>query len=132
MSLKYQYRATRGGKKDLIRDARPGDTVYVINEHSDRGMSYSVRVVTNERSWPSGVLMVECPATGATWSITQLLASEREVYGQQPAGLPNRAARVRHADYNQDAELARQEVSDRLVDSKAVDLAQHYKRLARR
>lgn len=132
MALKYKYEATRGGKKDLVRDARPGDTLYVINEHSDRGKSYSTWVVTDGKTWPSGVREVKCPTTGATWGITQLLASEREVYGQKPAGLPNRAAPVRHNDYSQDAALAAQEVADRFVDEAAVDLAQRYKRLARR
>ncbi|MET9728434.1 hypothetical protein [Streptomyces zaomyceticus] len=132
MALSYMYKATRGGKKDLIRDAQPGDKLYVINEHSDRGKTYSVWVVTNGRTWPSGVREVECPATGATQGITQLLSHEREVYGQKPAGMPNRAAPVRHGDYSQDATLAEQEVADRFVDEAAVDLAQRYKRLARR
>ena len=132
MPLKFKYEATRGGKRSLIRDARPGDYIYVKNDHAGGGKSYSVRVVTNMRAWPSGVLIVECPTTHATWSITQLLASERELYGQQPAGMPNRAAKVRFGDEAEAAALAAQEVADRFVDSDAVDLAQHYKRLARR
>ncbi|WP_327160536.1 hypothetical protein [Streptomyces zaomyceticus] len=131
MALSYMYKATRGGKKDLIRDARPGDRLYVINEHSDRGKTYSVWVVTDGKTWPSGVREVECPTTGATWGITQLLSHEREIYGQKPAGMPNRAT-PHLADYDQDIALAAQEVTDRFVDEAAVNLAQHYKRLARR
>lgn len=129
---KYMYKATRGGKKDLLRDARPDDVIYVENDHANGDKSYSVRVVTDERSWPSGDLIAKCPATGAKWSITQLLASERELYSQQPAGMPNRAARDRHSDYSQYTELMAQEVADRFLDEKAVELAKRYKRLARR
>ena len=132
MPLKYQDRATRGGKKDLINDARTGDILYVINEHAGGGKSYSTWVVTDGKTWPSGVREVKCPTTGATWGITQLLSHEREVYGQKPDGMPNRAAPVRHGDYGWDAALAAQEVTDRFVDEAAVNLAQHYKRLTLR
>ena len=34
MALKREYKPTRGGARDLARDAKPGDTLYVVHDIS--------------------------------------------------------------------------------------------------
>ncbi|MER7623929.1 hypothetical protein [Streptomyces sp. NPDC126503] len=103
--MKYSYKATRGDKKALCRDAKPDTHLYVINTHTDRGQTYSEWVVIKELAFEPGVRMVQCPTTGAKTSLTQLLASAREVFGQRPAGMPNRAAPVRSDAYGDFADF---------------------------
>lgn len=130
--MKNVYRATRGDKKALFRDAGPGTHLYVINNHADGGKSYSEWVVTNKLAFEPGVRMAECPATGAETAVSQLLASEREIYSRRPSHLPNRAARVRHDAYNDFAQRAAEEVADRHARDAAETLSRRYRSLARR
>jgi len=99
MALKNIYKDTRGDKKSLLRDVRPGDVLYVIHDIGDRYVAgqgvygyedaqlYSVWVVVNERSWPSISLMVARAGNTSgrgDQSLSQLLHHEREIHTIQP------------------------------------------------
>lgn len=98
MALKSVYKATHGDKKRLAKDVQPGDLLFVVHDVSasvapyEDAQLFSVHVVTNERSWPSGHLTV-CHPSSTTGrggeSVVQLLCREREVFTQQPAGIRN-------------------------------------------
>jgi hypothetical protein len=100
MTLKSVYKATRGDAKRLAKDVQPGDILYVIHDIADRytlgkggledAQLYSIHIVTADRAWPSGHLTVCLPEsrTGKGGeSVVQLLAREREVLTEKPAGM---------------------------------------------
>ncbi|MFE9738831.1 hypothetical protein [Streptomyces sp. NPDC006477] len=130
MSLKPYYTATRGSEKDFLRDIKPGDHLYVVNEHSDRGKSYSEWIVTNKRFL--GALEVKSPAHGGTMTAQRLLRLEREVLTQRPSHLPNRGAKDRHDAYTEDAQRAAKLVGDLHAMEASTALSEHYRSLARR
>ncbi|MEU6170178.1 hypothetical protein [Streptomyces tanashiensis] len=137
MTLKAHYSATRGGKKDLLRDIRPGDLIYVVHEHSapagSAAKSYSEYVVTNEKDfWPNIGFKVENTITGGKDSLTGLLCRERDIYTVKPRGMSNRAAREPMDAYSDVAHRAAQRVAEIHAEEAAEDLAACYRRLARR
>jgi hypothetical protein len=104
MALKPVYKATRGDKKRLIEDVKPGDILYTVHDVADRYVTgkgahgyedaqlYSIHIVTADRSWPSGHLMTCSPHSTSgrgEEGVGQLLTREREVLTQQPAGMRN-------------------------------------------
>lgn len=125
MSLKSSYQATRGGERNFLRDIQPGNHLYVINHHSDRGQTYSEWIVTNKRTL-MGHREVESPVHGGTMSAQSLLRSEREVFTQRPTHLPNRGARVSHDAYTEDAQRMAGLVGDLHAIETANALASRY------
>ncbi|KAA6216409.1 hypothetical protein [Streptomyces filamentosus] len=111
MSLKSTYQATRGDERKFLRDIQPGDHLYVINNHSDRGDTYSEWIVTNKRSI-MGHREVESPSHGGVMSAQSLLRKEREVLTQRPTHLPNLGVRDLHGAYTEDAQRAARLVGD--------------------
>ncbi|MET9376262.1 hypothetical protein ABZX98_19250 [Streptomyces sp. NPDC002992] len=112
MALKSVYKATRGDRKRLVEDVRPGDILYVVHDVADRYVTgkgaygyedaqlYSVHIVTADRSWPSGHLTTCSPhstSVRGTESIVQLLAREREVFTEEPVGIRNISSNPRAA-----------------------------------
>jgi len=131
MSLKPYYQATRGGEKNFLRDIQPGDKLFVINEHSDRGKTYSEWVVTNKINW-LGHREVESPTHGGRMTAQSLLRQEREVLTQRPSHLPNRGVRDNHSAYSEEAHRAAKLVGDLHAMEASTALSEHYRRLARR
>lgn len=125
MSLKSSYQATRGGERNFLRDIKPGDQLFVINQHSDRGPTYSEWVVTNKRSI-MGHREVKSPVHGGVMSAQSLLRSEREIFTQRPSHLPNRGARDTHDAYTEDAQRAAKLVADLHAIETANAMANHY------
>ncbi|MER5312695.1 hypothetical protein ABT034_33535 [Streptomyces sp. NPDC002773] len=131
MSLKSSYQATRGGEKNFLRDIKPGDQLFVVNEHSDRGKTYSEWVVTNTHSF-MGYREVKSPSHGGVMTAQSLLRKEREVLTQRPSHLPNRGARDSHDAYTEDAQRAAKLVGDLHAMEASDALSDHYRSLTRR
>ncbi|WP_185893448.1 hypothetical protein [Streptomyces sp. WAC08241] len=131
MSLKAKYPDTRGGLKELVRDARPGTRLYTVTEYTATayipgGKAYSEWVVTDKKSWIDNTFYVRSPSNGSEITIKTLLSKERAVYGQRPANMPNTAAQVRHETYSDAAHRAAQAVADRHADEAAARLSRQY------
>ncbi|MER6098361.1 hypothetical protein ABT154_21385 [Streptomyces sp. NPDC001728] len=131
MSLKPYYQATRGGEKSLLRDIKPGDQLFVINEHSDRGKTYSEWVVTNKIDW-LGHREVESPSHGGRMTAQSLLRKEREVLTQRPSHLPNLGVRDNHSAYTEEAHRAAKLAGDLHAREASASMSERYRRLARR
>lgn len=98
MALKTVYKDTRGDKKSLLRDVRPGDLLYVIHDVADRYVLgkgphgyddphlYSEYIVTSDRAPFTSHPMVRSTSNGGLQSITQLLSHEREIHTKPPSG----------------------------------------------
>ncbi|MFE6815256.1 hypothetical protein [Streptomyces sp. NPDC057677] len=130
MSLKHSYQATRGDEKKLLRDITPGDHLYVINDHSDGGKSYSEWIVAKTTSF-MGNREAESATSGAVTTVQSLLRKHREVLTQRPSHLPNRGARVSHDAYTEDAQRAANLVGELHAIETANALSERH-RLARR
>ncbi|MFD0074276.1 hypothetical protein ACFVIY_17765 [Streptomyces sp. NPDC127166] len=133
--MKDRYRATRGDKNALRRDLRPGDSIFIINEHAgDWGPSQTYReyIVTNKTSLISGYPIVEATSHGGKEPVDSLLARERDIYTQRPTTIPNVAVKDSHAAYTEDAHRTARLVGDLHAMEASAALASHYKRLARR
>lgn len=131
MSLQYNYQATRRGEKQFLRDIKPSDRLYVINDHQDGGKSYSEWIVTDKIDW-LGHRVVESPSHGGRMTAQSLLRQERKVFSECPSHLPNRGAKVRHDAYTEEAQRAAKLVGDLHAMEAATALADRYKRPARR
>jgi hypothetical protein len=104
MALKPVYKATRGDKKSLLRDVRPGDRLYVIHDVADRYVLgkgehgyddphfYSEYVVVRDTAPFTGHSMVRSTSNGGLQSVSQLLSHEREIHTRPPAGIRHIAA----------------------------------------
>ncbi|MFE6785173.1 hypothetical protein ACFVFF_23240 [Streptomyces sp. NPDC057680] len=131
MSLKPSYQATRGDEKKFLREISPGDHLYVVNEHYDRGNTYSEWIVTNTRSL-TGNKEVESPTNGATTTAQSLLRKHREVLTQRPSHLPNLGVRETHDAYTEEGQRAAQRIGDVRATQAANSLSERYRSLARR
>lgn len=98
MALKSEYNATRGDAKHLARNVRPGDRLYVIHDIArniaryEDAQLYSEYIVTSKRAIASNQLTVaiaEDPSGQGVESVGGLLARNRTVYTQPPAGIRN-------------------------------------------
>ncbi len=99
MGLKYKYESTsRRDTKELARNVRPGDRLYVIHDVSqvvaplEDAQLYSEFIVTKDKAPFTGTPMV-CSASahrlvGGT-SVTSLLVRYGEVYTERPVGIRN-------------------------------------------
>jgi hypothetical protein len=130
MSLQPYYQATRGGEKKFLRDIKPGNQLFVINEHSDRGKTYSEWVVTSKVNW-LGHREVESPSHGGRMTAQSLLRQEREVLTKRPTHLPNLGVRDSHSAYSEDAHRTAKLVGDLHAMEASNALAERH-RLARR
>ncbi|GHG15116.1 hypothetical protein ACFFSH_39570 [Streptomyces filamentosus] len=126
--MKTVYKATRGDKKELLRDITPGTPLYVINEHRGGGLSYSIWVVTDERMPFTRNPIVKSPTHSGWDSLESLLAREREIYTQEPAGI-----RLRGPEREDYAEAKRAEAGVLAAGKQMIDhyRAQHAKKLAK-
>ncbi|MEU2075438.1 hypothetical protein [Streptomyces sp. NPDC013489] len=131
MGLQSSYEATRGGEKKFLRDIKPGDQLYVINEHYDRGPTYSEWIVTNTTSF-MGNREVKSPTNGAVTTAQSLLRKERKILTQRPSHLPNLGARDSHDAYTEDAQRAAKAVADLHARQQANTLSQRYRTAASR
>jgi hypothetical protein len=111
MSLQPLYQATRGGEKKFLRDIKPGNQLFVVNEHSDGSKSYSEWVVSNKTDW-LGHREVESPSHGGRMSAQSLLRKEREVLTKRPTHLPNLGVRDSHSAYTEDAHRTAKLIGD--------------------
>jgi hypothetical protein len=127
---KNHYRATRGDKKALCRDAQPGTALYVLHDHvaikGEAGQTYTEWIVTDDTMPFTGNRIAKNPTTGATIPVPSLLAQERDVYTQRPIGIPNRAAMVTHETYSASAHQAAQRVADKHAEDAAKALIRRY------
>ncbi|MBB4985011.1 hypothetical protein [Streptomyces nymphaeiformis] len=94
--MKHTYKATWGGKKALLRDIKPGMSLFVINEHAPitdprhpgidagPGRTYSEWIVTTKRSTLIGDILAQSPTHHGYEAVTSLLAKEREIHTQRP------------------------------------------------
>ena len=88
MTLKREYKPTRGGARDLARDAKPGDILYVVRDISahvapyEDSKLYSQYTVLNKRAPLSGPWM-----TDGGCSVVGLLHHYGTVYSQKPSGM---------------------------------------------
>lgn len=133
--MKNHYRATRGDKKALIRDIRPGDSLFIINEHAGNwgpSKTYREYIVTDKKSRLTGYPIVEATSHGGKESVDSLLAHERDIYTQRPTGIPNVAVKDNHGAYTEEAHRAAKLVGDRHALEASAALADHYRSLARR
>ncbi|MFC8009137.1 hypothetical protein [Streptomyces cinereoruber] len=131
MSLKPRYKDTRGDLRKLLKDAKPGDRVYVINEHAVSGRgedkkTYSEWVVTNSRTLGTNAYYVESPSHGGQMGLDQLLCQRRAVYGSKPAGMPNLAAKHPHDAYSDAAQRAALIAAERHAEEAAQALSRQY------
>ncbi|MFE7510172.1 hypothetical protein ACFU8I_02925 [Streptomyces sp. NPDC057540] len=131
MSLQSSYKATRGGEKNFLRDIQPGDQLFVINEHSDRGSTYCEWIVTDKVDW-LGHREVQSPGHGGRMTAQMLLRRERDVYTQRPSHLPNLDVRETHDAYTEEGQAAAQRIGNVRHAQTADALAAKYRRLARR
>ncbi|MGW4050814.1 hypothetical protein ACWENA_08270 [Streptomyces sp. NPDC004779] len=131
MTLKPCYEATRGGEKSFLRDIKPGDHLFVVNEHSDRGKTYSEWIVTDKRSI-MGHREVKSPSHGGVLSAQSLLRRERTVLTQRPDHLPNLGVRERHDAYTEDAQRMAKLVGDLHAMEVAAQMADRYRTAGRR
>lgn len=136
MALKSHYPATNRGEKAFIKDAEPGDLLYVIHEHAGNwgpAKSFSEYVVTDQKNfWPSPGYKVMNTVTKGLDSMTGLLRRERDIYGECPEGMPQAGINPSESDFDHIKAVAAQRVADIHAKEVAQDLAAHYKRLARR
>ncbi|MFJ6348647.1 hypothetical protein ACIQKB_04120 [Streptomyces sp. NPDC092046] len=98
MALKNIYKDTRGDKKSLLRDVRPGDLLYVIHDIADRYVLgkgehgyddphvYSEYIVVADKAPFTRHPMARSTSNGSLESVSQLLSHEREIHTQPPAG----------------------------------------------
>ncbi|MFB8407541.1 hypothetical protein [Streptomyces sp. NPDC055912] len=135
MTLKDHYRATRGDLKALLRDIRPGDSLFIINEHVGNwgpSKSYREYIVTDQKAPFTGNPMAQATSHGGLESVPSLLSKERDIYTTRPTGMPNVAVKDSHAAYSDVAHQAAQRVAEIHAEEAAADLATYYKRLAGR
>lgn len=97
MGLKYKYESTsRRDIKELARNVRPGDHLYVIQDVSqivaplEDAQLYTEFIVTKDKAPFTGTPMV-CSTSAhrlvGTTSVTSLLIHYGDVYSQRPAGI---------------------------------------------
>ncbi|MFB7605268.1 hypothetical protein [Streptomyces gardneri] len=101
--MKSTYKATWGGKRALLRDIKPGMSLFVINEHAPitdsrhpgidvgPGRTYSEWIVTTKRSPLVGNVLAQSVTHRDYESVESLLGKEREIHTQRP-NLPLRGA----------------------------------------
>ncbi|MFC8273767.1 hypothetical protein ACFUJR_14840 [Streptomyces sp. NPDC057271] len=101
MALKYKYDATRSGAKQLARDIRPGDRLYIVQDNTGANAItdpkvYTEYIVIKERALDfTGTLMVCSPNSRngrGEISAVGLLHRYRAVYSEPPAGATNIAS----------------------------------------
>lgn len=131
MSLKPYYPATRGGEKNFLRDIKPGNQLFVVNEHADNSKSYSEWIVTDKIDW-LGHREVKSPSHGGRMTAQSLLRKERKVLTQRPSHLPNLDVPDNHGAYTEDAQRAARLVGDLHAMEASAAMSEQYKRLARR
>ncbi|MFD6360185.1 hypothetical protein ACFWFX_10060 [Streptomyces roseolus] len=112
MSLKTVYDINkRGGERNFLRDIKPGDHLFVINNHSDRGNTYSEWIVTNKHTL-MGHREVKSPSHGGVMSAQSLIRREQQVFTQRPERMPNLGVRDLHDEYTADAQRVAKLVGD--------------------
>ncbi|WP_329623391.1 hypothetical protein OG357_25670 [Streptomyces sp. NBC_01255] len=134
MALKDHYRATRGGRKDLLRDIRPGDHLFVINEHAGNwgpARTYSEWIVTDKKAPFTGHPLAQSPSHGGFDSVPSLLARERDIYTTRP-NVPNLGVRDSHNAFSDVAHQAARRVAEKHAEEAAADMARLYKAVGRR
>ncbi|APE21389.1 MULTISPECIES: hypothetical protein [Streptomyces] len=128
--MKTTYHATRGDKKALCRDAKPGTPLYVIHDHvaikGEPSTTYTEWIVTDDTMPFTGNRIAQNPTSGATIPVPSLLAQERAVHTARPAGIPNRAAMVTHETYSAAAHQAAQKVANKHAEDAAKALIRRY------
>ncbi|MFD3568456.1 hypothetical protein [Streptomyces sp. NPDC058667] len=141
--MKSTYRATRGDKKALLRDIKPGMSLYVINEHAPitdsrhpgvdagPGRTYSEWIVTTERSPFVGNVLAQSPTHRGYESVESLLGKEREIHTQRP-NLPLRGARDDHSAYTDKAQRAARQVAERHAKDAAEAMSRQWTLAGRR
>ncbi|WP_030319622.1 hypothetical protein [Streptomyces flavochromogenes] len=132
--MKTVYRATRGDKKALLNDIKPGMSLFVINEHvgnSGPSKTYSEYIVTTEKMPFTRTPVVQSPVTRGKSSLESLLSREREIYTQRPA-LPNLGARDNHSAYTEDAQRTATLVADLHAQEAALAMSREWSLAGRR
>ncbi|MFE0651037.1 hypothetical protein ACFVZH_20850 [Streptomyces sp. NPDC059534] len=126
--MKYSYRATRGDQKALLRDIKPGDSLFIVNQHAGcwgPAQTYREYIVTDKKTRLTGQPMVQATSHGGIESVVDVLAREREIYTERPVGIPNVAVKNNHGDWRGSA-------WEDAAERTASTLASRYRNLARR
>ncbi|MEV4424047.1 hypothetical protein AB0K23_01460 [Streptomyces sp. NPDC049602] len=140
--MKHTYKATWGGKKALLRDIKPGVSLFVINEHAPitdphhpgidagPGRTYSEWIVTTKRTPLIGSVMAQCTTHGGYEAVESLLAKEREIHTARP-NLPLLGAREDSNAYTAGAQRAERLAAERFARERSADMSRKWATAAR-
>ncbi|MEE1813536.1 hypothetical protein PUR59_00525 [Streptomyces sp. SP18ES09] len=135
--MKDSYKATWGGKAALLRDIKPGVSLFVINEHAPitdaryagidagPGRTYSEWIVTSKRSPLIGSVMAQSPTHHGYICVDSLLAKERQIYTRRP-DLPLLGAPEAADAYTSGARRAERMAAEQFARERSEDMSRQW------